>query len=176
MGKGNRQFEVMFNRRANLFEDYSKDTPILDREHPTAAELQQKMNDINNLVFPALKAEMAKQQKIDNDNFMKSHKIRHEPFPLNAQVMIRNINKAGKTDPMWEGPSIHNIVRLGSYVLKDSVSALYSRNVPTSHIKLSHPCEREGNLNHFEVQSIIDHQGENPSEYLYRVRWKDYTH
>ncbi|GAA5816550.1 hypothetical protein MFLAVUS_010080 [Mucor flavus] len=103
---------------------------------------------------------MEHQQKIGNAYFMKTHKIKHNAFPLNAvEIYIQNINKTSKTDAPYEGPYfIHNITRPGCYVLRDPTGKLFSRNVPTSHIKMVNKPKENEEVPHFEVQAILDHR------------------
>ena len=58
----------------------------------------------------------------------------------NSEVMIKNVTRESKTDPVYEGPFyISSFTKNGSYILIDKQNNLLSRDVPTSHIKLIAP-------------------------------------
>ncbi|KAG0163558.1 hypothetical protein DFQ30_011356 [Apophysomyces sp. BC1015] len=77
--------------------------------------------------------------------------------------MIKNITQKSKTEPRYDGPfTVHGKTEGGSYVLVDTTGALLARNIPPSHIKMISQDTVISADNVFEVQAIIDHDGEQP--------------
>ncbi|KAG1530135.1 hypothetical protein G6F51_013934 [Rhizopus arrhizus] len=133
---------------------------------------------MNNIVIPAIRNRIMTTQRIDNEYFTKKHRIVHQQFPTNSEVMIKNVNRNSKTDPRYEGPFVvHGVTKNGSYILTDKTGALLSRDVPTSHIKListDNVVNNRADQQQYDVQAIIQHKGNNTSNYKYLVRWKGY--
>ncbi|KAG2197390.1 hypothetical protein INT47_005643 [Mucor saturninus] len=172
-------FAVMFNRRANDFENYTNVDPNWDNSVITPELVSAQYHKVNEFLIPALSKRIQLTQEKDNARFLKHHHIIHKKFPIGRQVMIRNVMKTGKTDPNFIGAfTIRNYTTNGSYVLVNQANNLLSRDDPTSHIKLlkvnSTTTDFEEDDTDFqEVQSIINHKGTNPTNYMYLVRWKD---
>lgn len=172
-----RPFEVMFNRQANQFKDYSYVDPTITKKSINAKNLKLKLEQVTNIIVPTLREQIVKTQKADNEYFMKTHKIRYEPIPIGSEVMINNVNKKSKMEEDYEGPfTVHNIVKPGCYVLTDKTGEIISRNVPTSHIQVvSVDKVKPSDLDkQYEVEAIVDHRGTHPTNYEYKVRWKGY--
>ncbi|OBZ80739.1 hypothetical protein A0J61_11212 [Choanephora cucurbitarum] len=91
--------------------------------------------------------------------------------------MIKSVEKknSAKYEPKNEGPfQIHDYTDNGSYILTDRTNALLTIDIPTSHIKLIEDDDAENEGEHYEVEAIIDHRGNEPN-HEYKVRWKGYT-
>ena len=176
-------FSVMFNRRANDFENYTTVDPNFDNSVIKPEDIALQYKKVNEFLIPALSKRIQHTQEKDRARFIKTHKIIEDKFPLNSTVMIKNVSRNGKTDEHYIGPfRIVNYTSNGSYVLMDDANNLLSRDIPTSQIKLvsrgnaTSSTSTSGNSDDFyEVQSIVAHKGNNPTNYLYRVRWKGYT-
>ena len=171
----NKPFNVMFHRQANEFADYTHQRETLRSTKIDIDALNQKLEDINNIIIPAIKEQIIKTQKADNDYFSKKHRILTNPFPIGAEVMIKSVEKnLTSTEPKYEGPfRIQGYTKHGSYILVDKTNAFLTRDVPTSQIKLISDDAVQPDNEHFEVQAIIDHRGTEPN-YEYKVRWKGY--
>ncbi|CAO3647491.1 unnamed protein product [Mucor hiemalis] len=173
-----RPFEVVFNRQANQCKDYSYVDPDITKKSINAKNLQLKLEQVTNIIIPTLREQIIKTQKADNAYFIKTHKIRHEPIPIGAEVMINNVSKRSKMDEDYEGPfTVHNIVKPGCYVLTDKTGEIISRNIPTSHIQVvSSDKVKSFDLDkQDEVEAIVDHHGRHPTNCEYKVRWKGYA-
>lgn len=162
--------------------DYSHIKPTLRSEAVDAKMIEQKFKYVNEVVIPALSKRIKETQEADNAYFMKKNKIVHNPFPIHSEVMIKNVTRESKTDPVYEGPFyISGLTKNGSYILVDKQNNLLSRDVPTSHIKLITPPSGKGVVSelhneqdeHYEVQAIIQHRG-TPGNYEYLIHWKGY--
>lgn len=60
-------------------------------------------------------------------------------------------------------------------MLQDTTDKLYSRNVPTSHIKAIANEKVLEKDKHFEILSVLDHKGDNVPNYIYLFRWKNHN-
>ena len=177
-----RPYTVIFNKVPNDMKDYSHIKPTLRSEAVDAKMIEQKFKYVNEVVIPALSKRIKETQEADNAYFMKKNKIVHNPFPIHSEVMIKNVTRESKTDPVYEGPFyISGLTKNGSYILVDKQNNLLSRDVPTSHIKLITPPSGKGVVSelhneqdeHYEVQAIIQHRG-TPGNYEYLIHWKGY--
>lgn len=169
-------FNVMFHRQPNDLTDYSKLKPIPHDQMINEKELHKKLDNIDNVVIPAIREQISKTQKEDNERFRKKHKIIENPYPIGANVMIKSVEKKNpfKYEAKYEGPfTIHGLTKNGSYILKDRTNELLARDVPTSHLKLVDNDNVENNGDHYEVEAIVDHRDKAPG-YQYKVRWKGY--
>ncbi|KAG1139974.1 hypothetical protein G6F37_009661 [Rhizopus arrhizus] len=146
---GTRPFSLMFARRLNQFKDYS-DVSIPTNYNETRKQLNGHITKFNNTVLPAIREKIKTFQAAAENKFNKSHRIIKE-IPSGSQVMIKNINRTTKTDPLYIGN--YTIVRKnqgGSYILVD-----------------------EERSEVYDVEAVIDHKGI-PGNWLYLVRWKGY--
>ncbi|KAG1003675.1 hypothetical protein G6F25_010687 [Rhizopus arrhizus] len=142
----------MFARRPNQFKDYS-DVSIPTNYNETRKQFNGHITKFNNTVLPAIREKIKTSQTAAENKFNKSHRIIKE-IPSGSQVMIKNINRTTKTDPLYIGN--YTIVRKnqgGSYILVDVIS--------------------EERSEVYDVEAVIDHKG-TPSNWLYLVRWKGY--
>ncbi|KAG1412531.1 hypothetical protein G6F58_007964 [Rhizopus delemar] len=163
-----RPFSLMFARRPNQFKDYS-DVSIPTNYNETRKQFNGHITKFNNTVLPAIREKIKTSQTAAENKFNKSHRIIKE-IPSGSQVMIKNINRTTKTDPLYIGN--YTIVRKnqgGSYILVDGTGALLPRNIPPSHIKVI--SEEQSEV--YDVEAVIDHKG-TPGNWLYLVRWKGY--
>ncbi|KAG0863342.1 hypothetical protein G6F16_011875 [Rhizopus arrhizus] len=145
-------FSLMFARRPNQFKDYS-DVSIPTNYNETRKQFNGHITKFNNTVLPAIREKIKTSQTAAENKFNKSHRIIKE-IPSGSQVMIKNINRTTKTDPLYIGN--YTIVRKnqgGSYILVDVIS--------------------EERSEVYDVEAVIDHKG-TPSNWLYLVRWKGY--
>jgi hypothetical protein len=159
--------------------NYSHIKPILRSEAVGAKIIEHKFKYVNEVVTPALSKRIKETQEADNIYFMKKNKIIHTPFPLNSEIMIKNVTRESKTNLAYEGPFyISGFTKNGSYILVDNP---FSRDEPTSHIKFIAPPSDKSTVSgpfneqdeHYEVQAIIQHR-ETPGNYEYLIHWKDY--
>ncbi|KAG1372076.1 hypothetical protein G6F61_011368 [Rhizopus arrhizus] len=123
-----RPFSLMLARRPNQFKNYS------DVSIPT--NYNETRKQFNNTVLPAIREKIKTSQTVAENKFNKSRRIIKE-ISSGSQVMIKNINRTAKTDPLYIGN--YTIVRTnqgGSYILVDSTGALLPRNITPSHIKV----------------------------------------
>lgn len=177
---GLKPFEVMFNRKANDFKDYTKDIQYIEftEESINIKELKKAIEKFNNTTILEVREQILETQRKDNEYFVKRHRILKDPFPIGSTVMIKNIEgKKSKTDANYIGPfKVHNYTKNGSYVLTDLTGSLFDRNVPTSQIKLVSNDTNKTNDNKdiYEVQSIINHRELSPGKFEYLTTWVGY--
>lgn len=164
-------FSLMFARKLNNFTDYRNEDNITPMERK---DLLKRIDDMTNVVFPAMKERIDMVTKGQKGKFDKQHKL--VDFPPNSHVMKRVLQKKGKLHPEYEGPfTVVRRTKGGSYVLKDEQNQLLPIDIPPSQLKLiSHdaiaPVDEV-----YEVEAIVAHKKQNDGSYLYRVRWKGYS-
>ena len=168
-----RPFALMFARQPNDFQDFREVTIDEDHSIPDAPNTIDRIEQMENIVFPAIREKIQAVQAAERGKFDKNHRIINE-FPPGSHVAIKNVHRSSKADPRYDGPfTVKGKSKGGSYILEDDTGALLTRDIPPSHLKLlSHDTVVKAE-NVYEVQAIIDHKGTN-GNYLYRVRWKDY--
>ena len=98
-------------------------------------------------------------------------------FPDRSYVMIIDVIKRSKLDPIYEGPfKVIWRTKGGSYILQYNDGRLLSRNFAPLALKLisQDPIFSDES---YEIEAILDHRGE-PQNREYLVRWKgfDITH
>lgn len=163
-------YTLMFARKLNGFKDYTQDyqlTPASEKE------LVQRIKNMEEVVFPAIKERITAVINAQKKKFDKKH-IQID-FPAGSQVMIKTPEKVGKLDPIYEGP--YTVIRKnqgGAYVLKDEKDDVLTREYAPSQLKLISqdeviPCDEL-----YEVQGILAHNELAPGTYEYKVRWKGY--
>ena len=176
----------MFDKQPNDFMDYSSVRPSLKIEQSDTKAIEAKLNHVNKVVIPALSKRIKETQDRDHEYFMRKHRIIHTPHPIGSIVYVENKERTSKSDARYDGPLIvTNMTTNGLYVLEwKNNGSLYSRDFPTSHIKVasadgsapssSFAPDESTPDEHFEVQAILDHRGTH-GNYEYLVQWKGYN-
>ena len=165
-------FSLMFARNVNDFRDYRKDTstPATPMSYE---ELVKRLEHMQNVVFPALKARTDEYVKKQKEKFDTTHKL--TSFPEQSHVMAKVHTRGSKLAPTYEGP--YTVLRKtegGSYILQDETGALMPRDYSPSELKLISHNSVISTDDLYEVEAIIAHRGKaGQREYL--VRWKGYT-
>ncbi|KAG1391448.1 hypothetical protein G6F60_012563 [Rhizopus arrhizus] len=134
----------------NLSDDYTnKEKYPFPKDVITIKELEERVNYMENVIFPAINE---RTQKINEG--------------LNS--------RSGKLAPLYEGP--YTVVRKnkgGSYELKDEQNELMHRNYTPSELKIVHIDESNIEDEYYELEDIRDHRGPSGNrEYL--VKWAGY--
>ncbi|KAG2211569.1 hypothetical protein INT47_008665 [Mucor saturninus] len=126
---------------------------------------------------------MKETQVVNAAKFNKNKRIIPTAYPINSEVMIKNINRRTELDPMFIGPFyVTNVTKGGLYVLRVSMGDFLGRDVPTSQICYlagDNPALKQDSNGEeeFEVQAILNHKDDPEGvkgDYLYFVHWKDY--
>ncbi|KAG1137063.1 hypothetical protein G6F37_011326 [Rhizopus arrhizus] len=152
-----RPFSLMLARRPNQFKDYS-DVSIPTNYNETRKQFNGHITKFNNTVLPAIREKIKTSQTAAENKFNKSHRIIKE-IPSGSQVMIKNINRTAKTDPLYIGN--YTIVRKnqgGIYILVDGTGVLLPRNITPSHIK-----NRRNGQRNVEFNSSEERRRRNPT-------------
>ncbi|KAK4512904.1 uncharacterized protein ATC70_003614 [Mucor velutinosus] len=174
-------FAIMFGRAPNLFQDYTQ-LPNADQtpEDPTKEVIDARLQNIKDVVIPAIHKRIKETQLRDHERFEKHHKIIEEKYPINSKVMLFDPVRSTKLHPRWLGPYfIKNYTRNGSYTLADITGELLPRDVPTQHIRVvdfSDNHVTKGLLpRHYEVQAIVNHRVERKTGRMkFLVNWVGY--
>ena len=170
-----RPFSVMLGRKPNGFQDYTGvQLGTASSSSKDTKALMQHIVDWENIVLPAISARMDAVRTLEKSKFDSQNRI-IDGFPIGSKVMIKNIARAAKTDPLYVGPyTVYGITKGGSYVLSDTTGELLSRNVPPSHMKTVSADTTVQSEDTYEILAVVDHKLDRNSQYLYRVRWKGY--
>ncbi|KAG1457611.1 hypothetical protein G6F55_005825 [Rhizopus delemar] len=71
----------------NEVQDYSNThSSIPNSGHQYAKALENKLDNMNNIVIPAIRNRIMTTQRIDNEYFTKKYHIVHQQFPANSEV------------------------------------------------------------------------------------------
>ena len=189
---GTEPFTLFFGRPFNQFKDHSN-TPITSNYQQVIENRLNKLRELRDIVWPVTHQRSNSQQ----NHKAQQHNIHTKIIPpLNpgTQVMIKDVTRESKWDPIYEGPyTVIKQVRGGSYLLQDQTGTQLNRTIPIDHIKIiddkssrgrkdSHksPINPSTNSNdhnsHYEVLGIVKHRvNKNNKGHDYLVRWKGYT-
>ena len=166
-------FALMLGRQCNPIRDYSQDPP-LDVDMQAWTDHQER---IASLILPAINERVSKLKEGQSAHLNKIRRqLAPESLPAGATVMVRNVYKTRKFDPVYLGPyTIERRSRSGTYVLRDAVGDILDRRIPADQIKLISrvPMPRDSEKPIFEVNRIVSHRGE-PGQFEYLIDWKGY--
>ena len=166
---GSTPFSLMFGRQYNFLQNYDqvKSKPL------SFDELKKRMDYLTTVVFPGISKKAKSTQKRMKEKFDNKMYTDNILFPDGSYVMITDVTRRSKLDPIYEGP--FKVIRRthgGSYVLQDNDNALLPRNYPPSALKLiSQDPIYSGQF--YKIQAILDHRGEG-KEREYLVQWKNF--
>jgi hypothetical protein len=126
-------FELMFNRKHNEFVDFTASTVVESMDDWVRLQAQ-----FLQLVYPSVRDSLVKSRSRLAQCFAKTHRLYDPSRHLkDAKVMILNVRRSSKLDPVYEGPYL--VVRRtsgGSYYVKTLDGVLLPRKVPVHHLKL----------------------------------------
>jgi len=166
-------FSLMFGRKANELRDYSAEQikPI------DLNDWKAHQEKIAALIFPAISDRITKAKSKMMKKFQKLRKsVIADPLSSGARVMLRDVNRQNKFEPLYVGPyTVERKMRNGNYLLRDATGDLLDRIVPIDQLKIISrtPIEDDGDDNIFQVNKIIDHRThEGVKQYL--IDWKGY--
>jgi hypothetical protein len=189
---GSRPFELFFGRPFTQFEDFSK-VPTSDIGDSIKKRLD-TLTKLKDVVLPSIASRTSIKRNKRNAKFDQSEKILM-PIVAGTTVMIKDVTRASKWDPVYEGPFIvSRQTRAGNYVLKDvndrdlpfrfSVNQLKLVDSTLSGGRKSSDSEQfDGNTldnqsadEHYEILGILDDRlNKKKKGYDYLVRWKGYN-
>ena len=99
---GSRPFELMYGRHFVGFEDYSKAIPLEDSMQALEHWLSEQ-KQLKEVILPGIADRNIKQRQEMIDSFNKNHKI-VDSLATGMEVMLLDHTRAGKWDPVLEGP------------------------------------------------------------------------
>lgn len=167
-------FSLMFARKMNTFSDYRDEESFRPM---TEEELQERLDAMENIVFPAINEKVLAVLDAQKKAFDSKHHI--VDFPVDSEVVVViPAKERTKLDTPHDGP--YTVVRKtkgGSYVLKDVRGKILDRDYAPSQLKLisqdydlDSPCD-----DLYMVDRIVAHNKIAPGTYEYQVRWEGYT-
>lgn len=166
-------FSLMYARRVNLPDDYANTSKFpLPKEMMTPKELEDRIEIMEKVVFPAIKERTSMINKEYKKKFDGSKKL--IDIPVGTHVMVRLQHRPSKLAPLYDGP--YTVVRKnkgGSYELKDEQNELLHRNYVPSELKVVNLDESQIDETYYTVENIREHRGK-PGNWEFLVKWAGY--
>jgi hypothetical protein len=193
---GSSPFSLMFGRAPNEWRDYTKDPPELiplDSEEKRS-KWKEHQDKMASLLLPAISQRVLKAK---NEMVARLNNMRKALIPRSiasgTEVYLVDPIKTNKWQPKYLGP--YTVVRRsqgGAYVLRDTTGDILDRHVPIDQLKVLSSKEKKAKQAllepdqdgeekqvptevSYEVEKIVDHRGDNPSNYEFLVKWKNYA-
>lgn len=165
-----RPFSLFYARAANPLRDYS----AAGSRMLTQAQLQQRLKDMTELVFPIMREVSHETHEQLKELFQRGGKITH--FPDGAMVVVRpDVESGGKLTQRYEGPyKVVERTRGGSYRLAEGDGTLLRRNYAPSQLRMIQ-LPTEDLPQTYEVEEIRDCRRTSNGELEYEVKWKGYS-
>jgi hypothetical protein len=165
-----RPFSLFYARAANPLRDYS----AAGSRMLTQAQLQQRLKDMTELVFPIMREVSHETHEQLKELFQRGGKITH--FPDGAMVVVRpDVESGGKLTQTYEGPyKVVERTRGGSYRLAEGDGTLLRRNYAPSQLRMIQ-LPTEDLPQTYEVEEIRDCRRTSNGELEYEVKWKGYS-
>ena len=194
---GTEPFTLFFSRAFNGLENFSSTHPNENLIEAIEQHIQ-KINSLQNLFWPATVKRTEEIRNKKKSEFNTSKKI-VESLNAGDKVMIKDVTRESKWDPIYEGPfEIVCQTKGGNYILKDVTGEELPRRIPihqiklidgspsrgrsgkTSNIKSNTKESKEetelGQKQHYEVLCILNHRKDHLNKgYEFFVRWKGYS-
>ena len=163
-------FALMFGRKFNNFKDF-REVELVKDKNKGVDELKEHWNEFHQIVLPGLDKRV-NEVKQKQESRLNSRK-QLENFKPGDKVMVLDVNRGSKWDPVYEGP--YEVVeqhRGGAYSLKNELGDIME---PRRTINMLKPVKEklEKTEEDYEVEKVIDHIREGRS-YKYLVKWKGY--
>ena len=166
-------FSLMFARRVTLPDDYAnKDKHAIPRDIMSIEELEERIEYMHNMVFPAINEREKKINELMRKRFDDNHML--VDIPVGSHVMVKVRQRPSKLSPIYDGP--YTVIRRnqgGSYELKDEMNEILHRNYVPSELKVVNVDEKSIEDEYFEIEAIRDHRGK-ASNREYLIKWKGY--
>ncbi|KAL0582208.1 hypothetical protein ABG067_007978, partial [Albugo candida] len=173
-----RPFTAQFFRAPNMFGDINQVEPFSSKSINPAL-IEAKIREVQDMIIPALRQKIEERQLKDHDYAMKRKRIIYEPYPIGTRVMVEVPTRDAKSIRRYEGPyRVMSVTKGGSYNVASIASgALLSRPVSISQLKYVDSDDvkpRDNDDTCFDVLAVVDHDGDDPENRLYRVKWKGF--
>ncbi|KAF9896104.1 hypothetical protein BX616_008124 [Lobosporangium transversale] len=161
-------FSLFYGRSfAGLTDFSSAESHLLSEE-----ELQNRLEYLTALVFPAIDDKSSDTQKRMVEKFNRTHKILQ--FPPGAFVMAKEELPNGKLAPKYQGPyKVVARTENGAYTLLDATNQKLARNYAPSQLKMVTQALDAPSEESYEIESIVDHELTGKGM-MYTVKWKGY--
>jgi hypothetical protein len=165
----------MFARQVNL-DPNPNNLNLNGRPSLSIKELQQRIEHMNTIVFPALKE---RTQKLAEEYSKRMDQRRYilPELAFDSPVMIRlEAGRSSKLAPLYAGPYfVVKRTQAGNYILKDETNSLMHREYTPSELKPINIDETTIEDEIFEVEDIRDHRVREDGEVEYLVKWSGYS-
>jgi hypothetical protein len=168
-------FSLMFARQVNL-DPNPNNLNLNGRPALSIKELQQRVEHMNSIVFPALQERTQRLAEEYNKRMDKRRYILPE-LAFDSPVMVRlEEGRSSKLAPLYAGPYfVVKRTQAGNYILKDETNSLLHREYTPSELKPVNIDETAIEDEIFEVEDIRDHRYRGDGEVEYLVKWADYS-
>ncbi|KAK4510556.1 40S ribosomal protein mrp2, mitochondrial [Mucor velutinosus] len=171
----NTPFSLMFARQVNVNPNPNK-LNLNGRPALSIQELQQRIEHMNTIVFPALQERTQRLAEEYNKRMDKRRYILPE-LAFDSPVMVRlEEGRSSKLAPLYAGPYfVVKRTQAGNYILKDETNSLMHREYTPSELKPVNIDETTIEDEIFEVEDIRDHRYRDDDEIEYLVKWAGYS-
>ncbi|KAI8635860.1 hypothetical protein BD408DRAFT_454870 [Parasitella parasitica] len=168
-------FSLMFARQVNINPN-PNNVNLNGRQALSITELQQRIEHMNSIVFPALQ-ERTKLLAEEYNKKMDKHRYILPELLFDSPVMVRlEEGRQSKLAPLYAGPYfVVKRTQAGNYVLKDETNNLLHREYTPSELKPVNIDETAFEDEIFEVEDIRDHRYRSDGEIEYLVKWSGYS-
>ncbi len=160
-------YALMFGRKFNWDGDRLEEITSTDEGLNLWKE---KQKDLAKIVYPSVAEKSQQQKKLTNERRDKRKRIVNA-LDVGTVVYARNVNRASKWEPLYEGPLV--VVGQddrGAYALRGAEDKLYDRHFAMDQLKVVRGIKFK---EQFVVEKILDDRmTARGKEYL--VKWKNY--
>jgi hypothetical protein len=162
---GSTPFTIFFGWKHNLFKDFREQIQAM----ATNDEIIQRVEQLQNLFYPAIVKRAEAAQKQMHDKFASQHKAK--TILEGTMVMVVNETSKDKMEPWYEGPyKVVSRNRGGAYILMDRDGEVLGRNFAPSQLKMV--LTDSWNEDSYAIHKFLDHRGASGRE-QYLVEWKE---
>jgi transposase InsO family protein len=162
---GSTPYSLLFARNPNHFEDF---TDTAETTKISEDRLFQRLEYMNNIVFPAIHDKTKATMKQYKTQFDKNHLMVNDKFTPGSLVKCKNELRKAKVEERFTGPfKIKSRSPNGTYLLVDAIGTEFSR--APSALKL---IRKVTNLNAGEVKQIHDDRQTSDGQWQYLTEFK----
>lgn len=167
-------FMLMFGRKSFEFITTENEfNPYLELSENELDKItsrwNKRWNEINETLYPAIFYQVIHMKEARNEKWMAERKKVEEQLKIGSVVLIKDLQRSSKWEPIFIGPYIIIEVSTHGYKLMDGTGEILNRIVPMEQIKLTKLKELEPE---YVVDEILQDQFDGEI-YQYMVKWKN---
>ena len=163
-------FTLFFGRRTNLLQNYENAQSIA----PTTEQLLKRIEDLHEIVFPAIADHQSRKTKAREIAYNLKHKLLHNIPPGTLVMTCPDFDQA-KIDQRYEGPfKVLRRTRGGTYIIQDADGTPIRRHYAPSQLKILTGDDTNVDAT-YVVENILSHRINPDGTTSYYVKWKHYS-